>query len=103
MRPSTFKNWLPWAVGLHWLIIVGGMLGGFWLLIPFCLWTPSGLFQLPGLIIWLVLSLSPVFGLIVLKVGAGHRLYVALLIATPVFFGAVLALNSFEVTMCDAP
>jgi len=96
-------RWLPWVLGAHWLLIVGGVLSQRWLFVPFCLWTESRVLQLPGGIIWLVLTMSPLFGLAAIKFTKLRPTYLALAIATPLFFALVLSLNAFDLVMCDAP
>ncbi len=95
--------WFPWVLAAHWIFVVGGVLSQTWLLVPFCMWTQSRILQLPGGIIWLVLSLSPLLGLLALKYRNLRTAYLGVAIATPLFMALVMSLNALDIAMCDAP
>jgi hypothetical protein len=101
-RIST-TNWFPWVVISHWLLVVGGALAGPWLMVPLCLWTKSGILQLPGVVVWLALSLSPLLGLLAIRLRNLRRIYAGMAMATPLLFVLVFTLNSLGITQCDGP
>jgi hypothetical protein len=100
---TLVTSWFPWVLGAHWILVVGGTLGGPWLLAPLCLWTESRVLQVPGGIIWLVLTLSPLLGLLALKVRKLRGIYAGFAIATPLYFIIVWSLLAADITICDAP
>jgi hypothetical protein len=96
------NTWFAWVLFGHWILIIGGVLSQTWLMVPFCMWTSSQVLQLPGGIIWLALTLSPLLGLAAVKLKQLRKVYAGCAIATPLFFVLVMSLNAFEITSCDA-
>ena len=100
---ANLGRFFPWLLAVHWLLMVGGVVSQMWLILPFCLWNKSGILQLPGGLIWLVLTLSPLLGLAAIKWTNLRPTYLAFVIATPLFAALVLSLNASGVAMCDVP
>lgn len=99
---ALMTSWFPWVLAAHWILVVGASLAGVWLILPFCLWTESRFLQLPGGLIWLVLTLSPLLGLLAIRAVKLRGVYAGFAAATPLFFILVMSLLNLEITSCDA-
>ena len=100
---SIDRRILGAAILLQIAFLVAGIFGQFWLMTAICLWTPTPWVSSALRLLWLLLTLSPLFGLLAFTFERFRLPYLALVVLTLIFWITVMMLENSRVLMCDGP
>ena len=96
-------RWFGWILAGHSLVLLSGIPGEWWLMLPFCLVLPAEWLEWLLGLSWLALTVSPLLGLAALKIARLRPAYLLAVIATPLFYLLVVSINASGFASCDGP
>jgi hypothetical protein len=104
MSTSSFHQRWFYPVWLaHSAFTVGGVVLGFWGIVIFCMFGAPDWLGFLHFLVWLLLTLSPLLGLIAAFASRWRRFYLPFAIATPIYFLTVMASAHSGLTSCEGP
>lgn len=104
LRKTITGRWFGWILACHGLVLLSNFLvKQWWLVLPFCMVLPAEWLEWLLGLSWLALTLSPLFGLMALKIERLRLIYLLAVMATPLFYLLVITINASGFASCDGP
>ena len=103
LKGAIASRWFGRVLGCHSIVLLTGILGQWWLILPFCMVLPVEWLEWVLGLTWLVLTLSPFLGLLALKIARLRFVYLLAVTATPLFYLLVMSINASGFASCDGP